>query len=239
MLKKMGSVLIDEGEGASAKRLLGEGTHLDPFVLFDEYIVPPHAKFPLHGHGGFEAVQFLMEGGTEYRDNQDNRGSITALGARRFVPGPGFQHSEHPADSTTTRGYLLWIKLSSKKGMVDTAYQQADPSDVPLVLEDGFRKRTILGPDSPLDTNGRVVFKHIISTENGILNVYVKRNQNGFVYLSKGGLSLDRIGIGPGEGLRLEEGRVHSFDVKAGSELVYAVGDRLRESIVQNGGFVR
>ncbi|MGA1822090.1 MAG: pirin family protein [Thermoplasmatota archaeon] len=239
MLKKISSVLFDEGTGARANRLLGEGVHLDPFVLFDEYIIPPDGGFPLHGHGGFEAVQFLMEGGTEYRDNMDNRGIIGALGARKFVPGIGFQHSEYPSDGVATRGYLLWIKLSSAIGNPGTDYTQAGPGEIPLAVEDGFRKRTILGPGSPLRTFGNITFKHILSTETGSLNVYVRRGQNGFVYLSRGSLSLDRITLERGEGLVLEEGRVHTIEVSSGSEIVYAAGYRTNEAIIQDGGFVR
>jgi len=39
--------------------------------------------------------------------------------------------------------------------------------------------------------------------------------------------------------LRLEEGRVHSIDIGVGTEFVYAVGDRIDEPIVQDGGYVR
>jgi len=239
MLEKMDSREIEEGSGARAYRLLGEGIHLDHFVLFDEYFIPSDASFPMHGHGGFEGVQFLMEGGTEYKDNHDNHGIITSMGARRFSAGPGFQHSEHPISDGPTRGYLLWIKLPSGNGWEKTTYQQMEPREIPLVVEDGFRKRTIVGRGSSMDTRVRVIFKHIISIENGVMNIYVKRRQNGFIYLSRGRISLDRIDLKPGDGLRLEEGRVHSIDIGVGTEFVYAVGDRIDEPIVQDGGYVR
>ncbi|MDG6224612.1 MAG: pirin family protein [Candidatus Thermoplasmatota archaeon] len=228
---------VEEGIGAVARRLFpGEGIgHLDPFVLFDEYMIEPGARFPMHPHTGFEGIQYLIEGSTYYRDSLGNEGTIVAGGARRFLTGLGFEHLEEPRSEAMTRGYLLWINLPrANKGMAPN-YQQASPERIERSFKDGVMISTVLGEGTALPSITPVRMQHLTMTKGSGFEISIEEGFNSFVYLSDGHLDLSGLDVEGGKGVILADNADYTLEAIDGSEAVFVSGRRINERIIQRG----
>lgn len=228
---------IEEGQGASALRFLGEGTYLDPFVLFDDYSIPQDAYFPLHPHSGFEGFQFLVEGSTRYEDGYGNIGTIGPGGARRFLCRDGFEHSERPLNGLEVKGFLLWVRVPRGGPRVPSIYGQVTSEEIPFRNEGGLNVRTVVGAGSPM---GSIVpFSMEVIEGSGALKLDLSDNENAFLYISKGSALLGKMPVNPGQGL-LFRGQLSSrIAISQGSLAVLARGRAMGGDIVQEGPFVR
>lgn len=240
MVKKISPILMDEGVGAKAYRLIpSNGHHMDPFVIFDEYFVYPDSSFPMHPHGGFEGFQMLMEGSTEYKDNLGNEGLIEAGDVRRFVAGPGFQHSEYPISEETVRGYLLWIKLPHNKRSIPSFFQELHGDEVHRKEDDVSIQTTIFGEGGHMETYTPAVFKHFIFKGDSEMKFELTSGWSGFVYVSSGSATVCTVKMENREGVILDPGETCDMTIEAGTEMVIIKGRMLDEEIVQNGHYVR
>lgn len=231
---------VDEGDGAKALRMIPfKGRHLDPFVIFDEYFVEPSASFPMHPHGGFEGFQFLMEGATKYEDDQGNLGRIGKGEIRRFVPGPGFQHSEYPEPEEIVRGYLLWMKLPNDYEPERSIFQELHEKEVMVIEDDLTRTTLIFGEGAPLETITPAVFKHIIFKTDHFLELELASGWSGFVYVSKGLARVCGELVKERTGIILDQGCTCHIDGSEGTEMVFVRGKMLGERIIQDGHYVR
>jgi hypothetical protein len=227
---------VVEGKGAQALRILGEGVHHDPFVLFDDYVVPPDASFPMHPHNGFEGFQYLFEGSTLFEDLKGNSGSIGPGGARRFVCTGGFNHSERPLDGLAARGALLWVKLPSEKRDSAQLYQQASSGELPLREEGGMRIRTVVGSGSVL---GSVIPVSMEVVEGaGQLRYGLDECENGLIYVRTGEVIVEGQTINSGEGLAIFGPVDMAISARGPAVMVVVKGSRIGEPIVQEGGDV-
>jgi redox-sensitive bicupin YhaK (pirin superfamily) len=240
-LLKNSPILEDEGVGARAKRFLpGRIGHLDPFVIFDEYQISQGSFFPEHPHRGFEGFQVLMEGRTLYSDNQGNEGAIDPGDVRRFVAGSGFKHSERPDYRGNVRGYLLWVKIPSKKRYTPIIFREERSSDIPAVEVDGLKIRTLIGEGSPVDTFTPVQWSLIENKgEDGHLTISKSEEENGFIYVSSGRAETGNSVIEKEEGAVIEGEGGLELRIGKGTEMVFIKGRRIGEPIVQEGHLVR
>jgi redox-sensitive bicupin YhaK (pirin superfamily) len=126
------------------------GQHLDPFVLFDDFAVTPPAGFPEHPHRGFEAFTYMLDGTFHHRDNLGNESSVSSGGVQLFTSGRGARHSEMPGEARPNRGLQLWINLPARLKKMPPAYAAVAPRDVPEETARGVRRRTVVGPGSPV-----------------------------------------------------------------------------------------
>jgi len=231
---------IDEGDGARALRLIPRGKeHMDPFVLFDEYFIDPSASFPMHPHGGFEGYQFLIAGSTEYNDNLGNRGVIGKGEMRRFVPGPGFEHSEYPRSQDFVRGYLVWLKLPFSRKDTPTRFQELHEGEVTRDDNGIAVITTIFGEGSPFEPHTPAVFKHYIFKKEHSMKFDITTGWSGFIYVSKGEVNACGLELEDREGAIFEPGENCELVIDAGAEMVLLRGRMLNEEIVQEGHFVR
>lgn len=241
LVKVVQAESVEEGKGALARRLFpnSEFGHLDPFVLFDEYFIDPSASFPMHGHGGFEGIQYLAEGSTLYRDNKGNEGWIDAGGARRFLAGKGFEHMEQPRPGTLARGFLLWINLPSRFKRMSTSYQQLTPDNLPRSVKDGIMVTTVLGDDSPLQSVTPTVMRHLTMTADSSIRIPTKDDHNSFLFLADGSADVSGLELSEGSGVVLADNSDYTLKALSGSEVMFVSGKRLGQRIVQDEGFVR
>jgi len=241
LVKTVKAETVEEGSGAIASRLFpnSEFGHLDPFVLFDEYLIEPSAYFPMHPHSGFEGIQFLAEGATLYKDNLGNEGTITAGGARRFLTGLGFEHLEEPVSSVVTRGFLLWINLPRQFKTMSPSYMQLSPSEIPRRIEDGVMAATVLGEGSPFRTITPTTMLHLTMTEGSSFPLSVEEDTNSFVYLAQGSADLSGLEVEPGSGVVLADNSDYVLEALEGSEAVFVSGKRIHERIVHRGHIVK
>jgi hypothetical protein len=91
-------VTMTEGAGATVRRLfpVPGRRELDPFLVFDEFFVPPGAGFPPHAHEGFEAITYLFAGAFRHEDNFGNKTTV----------GPGGRSDSRRGAASCTRRCL-------------------------------------------------------------------------------------------------------------------------------------
>ncbi|MCU0799120.1 MAG: pirin family protein [Candidatus Thermoplasmatota archaeon] len=228
---------IEEGEGASALRFLGEGIHLDPFVLFDEYTVPHDAFFPMHPHSGFEGFQFLLEGSTRYEDGYGNVGTIGPGGARRFLCTDGFKHSERPQNGLEVKGILLWVRLPKGELEISRTYRQVAPEEIPVRYEGGLKVRTVVGTPSSLGSLVPITME--IMEGSGTLDLELSGPENAFIYVSRGRALAGEMSADPGEGLLFRGPLSSRIAIAHGALAVLARGKAMGGHFVQEGPFVK
>jgi redox-sensitive bicupin YhaK (pirin superfamily) len=237
MVRSVTARRIEEGEGATALRLLGEGTHLDPFVLFDDYTIPIDASFPFHPHSGFEGFQFLMEGSTRYEDDRGNVGVIGPGGARRFLCTEGFRHSERPVGEATVRGFLLWVRLPRGIAQPSRLFRQVSRDDIPVSSDDGLRVRTVVGPGSPLGSS--VPFSFEVLERVGTLDLHLEEGENCLVHVSSGSASFNGAVARKGEGLLMNGPLRGVLAITERSVAALVKGRALGGFFIQDGPNVR
>lgn len=128
-----------DGAGVKLTRFIGRTDlqELDPFLMLDvfesdnpnDYI----AGFPPHPHRGFETVTYLLNGRMRHEDNQGHQGTLESGGVQWMTAGRGIIHSEMPEqENGLLRGIQLWINLPQKAKMIEPAYQEYSPSQLPV-----------------------------------------------------------------------------------------------------------
>jgi redox-sensitive bicupin YhaK (pirin superfamily) len=155
VVQRIAPSLTRDGAGVKLARLMGARAlpMLDPFLLLDEFgSTEPRdylAGFPDHPHRGFETVTILLEGSVEHRDSVGNRGLLAPGGLQWMTAGRGIVHSEMPrpygADSTTVRGFQLWVNLPAAHKWTAPRYQDLPSSDIPEVTLGDGRVRVLAG----------------------------------------------------------------------------------------------
>lgn len=217
-------------------RVLGDGSHHDPFVLFDDYIVPSDASFPLHSHSGFEGFQYLFEGSTLFEDRKGISGAIGPGGARRFVCTGDFEHSERPLGGIDAKGVLLWVKLPAGLRSMPQLYRQSDAGSLPLREEGGLSVRTVVGKGSPLGSVLPLTMEIVEGA--GRFRTEFGPRENGLLYVRSGSVRFDGRGSVAGQGYAIDGPCSLDLEASVPTVMVIARGERTMEAIVQSGGHI-
>ncbi|HEY1900695.1 MAG TPA: pirin family protein, partial [Steroidobacteraceae bacterium] len=129
-----------DGAGVKLTRLIGQPalTDLDPFLLLDEFGTDQPgdyiAGFPAHPHRGFETVTYMLDGRMRHKDNHGHEGVLVPGAVQWMTAGRGIVHSEMPEQQAgRMRGFQLWLNLPAAAKMVDPAYQEFGPEQIPSV----------------------------------------------------------------------------------------------------------
>jgi len=155
VIRKTKGIKASDGAGVSLTRIIGspELAEFDPFLMLDyfestnpnDYI----AGFPPHPHRGFETVTYLLAGKMRHKDNQGHEGVIEAGGVQWMTAGKGIIHSEMPEqENGLLQGFQLWVNLPSHAKMVEPAYQEFSPQDIPVKSLNGVSQKVIAGENS-------------------------------------------------------------------------------------------
>ena len=156
VLSVVKGVPASDGAGVRMTRLLGtqQAQMFDPFLMLDFFNSDDSADymagFPDHPHRGFETVTYMLEGRMRHGDNKGNSGVIETGGIQWMRAGSGLVHSEMP-EQTEGRmsGFQLWVNLPSQLKMSPPAYQEFDPTRIPVeTREGGVQVKAIAGRTS-------------------------------------------------------------------------------------------
>ena len=229
-----------EGEGAEVRRLFPvQGfMNYDPFVLWDDFTVPPTAGFPDHPHRGFEGVTYLFEGSMQHTDNLNNISTVQPGGLQRFTAGRGIIHSEMPSQGGTTRGIQLWVNLSLAHKQVDPDYQQVNADDVPEYAVSGGIVRELAGEHSPLHLRTAVRYLDVQLDADGRFAEVMPENFRGFIYMVEGSAGFNGQTLSDGQALFYDgENRIDAVAIKA-SRFMVCFGQPHGEPIYQHGSYV-
>lgn len=176
-----------EGSGARVLRPFpgSQLTHVDPFVLMDEFFVDPSAGFPEHPHRGFEAVTYMLEGGFVHEDSAGNRATVSQGGLQRITMGKGIKHSESPATDGETHGIQLWVNLPRNKKEIEPGYEVVPKEELPVENQGGIRTKTLIDENSGPGLQTDVEYREI-ELNDAEFTWRVRENLRGFIYVIDG-----------------------------------------------------
>jgi len=242
------SVEQAEGKGARVRRSIGrsELPNLDPFLLLDEFRVPPPGGFPDHPHRGFETVTYMLSGAFCHEDFCGHKGIINVGDLQWMTAGKGIMHCEMPvAGDEIPHGLQLWVNLSAKDKMIEPSYQELLDKDVPKVDKEGIHVCVIAGESfgvsSPVLTRTPTMYLNFTLQPNTKLSQNIPEEYNAFVYTLEGTAEYgsNKHKSGPHHTLVLGKGL--KLEVETKSEVARFVligGKPLNEPVVSRGPFV-
>jgi len=253
--KTVTGVPATDGAGVKLKRVIGTPAldMLDPFLMLDEFgSDDPEswiAGFPEHPHRGFETVTIMLEGRVRHADSVGNRGTLEAGDAQWMTAGRGIIHSEMPerADGRL-RGFQLWANLPGKLKMSPPRYQDIPATRIATAQNAGAIVRAIageaFGAKGAAATLIPLRLLDVAIASDAAFEIEVPDAHSCFVYVYEGTLrGKDRDGqvCEPikGELAVLEgSGAVQLFGGSAGTKLLFADGEPIREAVARYGPFV-
>jgi quercetin 2,3-dioxygenase len=192
-----------EGKGVTVYRTIASPgfSHLDPFLLLDEFVISPHAKdagFPDHPHRGFETVTYMLSGQMRHADNAGNAGVIGPGAVQWMTAGRGVVHSEMPESDgdkgDDIRGMQIWVNLAAREKMKAPYYQDIDSAEIPTVkLSEHSWVRVIAGEfdghKSPVSGIAiRPLYLDINLAAGESIQVPVVADHQAFIYVIEGAL---------------------------------------------------
>ena len=229
-----------EGEGAEVNRLfpIRGFMNFDPFVLWDDFTVPPASGFPDHPHRGFEAVTYIFEGSMQHKDNLGNESTVEPGGLQRFTAGKGIIHSEMPSPGSTTRGIQMWVNLPRSLKQEDPAYQQVDTDAVPVRPVDGGTVRELAGQGSPLQLKTPVCYLDVQLDSGGQFIEKMPDEFRGFVYMVEGAATGNGNAVAMGSALFYEGEATVDVSADEACRFMVCFGRPHGEPIYQHGTYV-
>jgi redox-sensitive bicupin YhaK (pirin superfamily) len=237
---KVSAIETEEGAGARVRRLFPTPrlSHIDPFVLLDEFYVNPPAAFPDHPHRGFEALTYMLEGAFHHRDNMGNDSIVSTGGAQRFSAGRGIVHAELPGSPYLSHGLQLWINLPLRLKGMEPDYQQVEPSAFPERKTKNFCVRTIVGKDSPVQTHTPMRYMDVTLEPGAAFEDEIPLDWHALIYVLEKRVHINRDELVPGEALVLEQGGRVKATTGEKARFVLIAGKPHGEPIHQHGSFV-
>ncbi|MFW6040294.1 MAG: pirin family protein [Thermoplasmatota archaeon] len=230
-----------EGKGAKVKRLFPTKyfSHLDPFVLLDEFFVESDKGFPTHPHGGFEAITYMVDGYFRHKDNLGNDSTIGPGGLQRFTAGHRIEHSEMPRKGKACHGFQLWINLPKRLKDIEPSYQKVDSDVIPdKKISDGNIK-ILVGDNSPTKLNTDVLYQDIHLRERSSLEIKLSKNHNNLFYIYRGKITIDNFAdLGRSTGFIPRDIDKITIESDEGGRLLFISGKPHNQKINLRGSFV-
>lgn len=210
----------------------------DPFVLVDDFHVPPEASFPEHPHRGFEIITYMVQGGFAHRDSTGLEVACRAGGVMRITCGRGVSHSEYPLGDELTRGLQLWVNLPRRlKGLPPEA-EAREPSDVPERTFTGGRARVVAGEGGAVQLHTPIRYVDLEFAGGGTWREELGADWTGILYVLEGAVHLgdERVARQSVAVVRGEPG----VEIRAAlpARAAWIAGPRQREAIRMYGPFV-
>jgi len=230
---------MQDGDGARIKRLfpINGLRNIDPFVLFDEFLVDK-GGFPLHPHRGFEAITYMLEGSFSHKDNFGNEGEIEAGEAQMFTAGKGMKHSEMPGTKGMNRGFQIWINLPKKLKQIDPAYAKFSKEQLPVQEFAGGKVRTVVGQGSPLILQTEALVVDVELNPDNLYKFMIPQEFVGLIYVHEGDLNWNDKILKAGEALVLPENSELVVSSETRSKFLILSGKPHKETIYQHGPYV-
>jgi quercetin 2,3-dioxygenase len=156
--------------------------------------------FGTHSHRDMEIVTYVLEGEVEHRDSLGTNTVIPAGDLQRMTAGTGIQHSElNPSPSQSLHLLQIWI-LPEARGL-SPGYEQR-------TISDRTRGRLSLVASH---TAGDAVVKinqdvdlYIGSLNRGqSVEKEIAAGRKAYAHLARGGVSLNGIALGEGDGAKI------------------------------------
>mmetsp|Transcript_7546 Transcript_7546/g.11198 ORF Transcript_7546/g.11198 Transcript_7546/m.11198 type:complete len:293 (-) Transcript_7546:87-965(-) len=246
-------LMTSEGSGAKVNRVIGNGRirMWDPFLLLDDFQIPPSAGFPNHPHRGIQTLTYVREGEVTHGDNMGNKGTLTPGAAQLLTSGSGIIHSEFPGKELA-KGMQLWINIPKRLKMTDPSYQDFKAHEIPQVpLNDGSFLRVILGESHGAKAVIESIctplkYVHYELKPQAVVKDSVPAKHQGFIFVRHGKILV----TGESQKIELKEGFVLPFEEikdqehfeisnsSSNAEVYFVSGIPLHEPVASGGPFV-
>jgi hypothetical protein len=176
-----------EGSGARVLRPFpgSQLSHVDPFVLMDEFFVDPSAGFPEHPHRGFEAITYMLSGGFAHEDSAGNRATVGKGGLQRITMGSGIKHSESPVGDGESHGIQLWVNLPQDLKNAEPGYEIVPEDELRTEIDNGVKTKTLVNETTGPEIKTFVEYRDI-ELENASFSWPVRSDLQGFIYVIDG-----------------------------------------------------
>lgn len=240
-----------DGAGVKLRRVLTSEHHhrLDPWLMLDEFGSDKAedyiAGFPPHPHRGFETITYMLAGCMEHQDNRGHKGVVEAGGVQWMCAGKGIIHSEMPAQQAgLMRGFQFWLNLPREQKMLEPAWADIAPDDIPVFCGQGFSVKVIAGSFAQLSgpiqreaTQPRIL--DVALTHDRMLSFDMTAGHAAFCYVYDGAIDVGERRLQAAEmGILSQEGDRFVPSAQANSRFLLVSGRPLLEPIVASGPFV-
>lgn len=240
--KKLVAEVKPEGDGAQVKRLFptSEFSHLDPFVLLDEFSVEAPNRFSKHEHRGFEAITYMLSGSFVHEDNLGNKSKVKAGGIQSFNAGKGIKHSEAPGEEEGhSHGIQLWVNLPREEKQSEPVYQKFSAGEIPEQEDKNLKIRTIAGPGSKLELRADIIFQDVELKQEADYNIQLDRENQAVIYMIEGEIRAEE-NLQAGEGFILApQSELEVKGIDSSSRFIFLAGKPLDQQIEIQGSFVK
>jgi hypothetical protein len=182
-----------------------ERTTVGPFIFFDQMgpaHLPPGEGVDVrpHPHINLATVTYLFAGAIDHRDSLGTFQTIEPGAVNLMTAGRGIVHSERsPAGQRPggpeLSGIQTWLALPSDKEEIDPAFEHVDAWDLPMIHDNGFAARIIMGSlwgeTSPVTQHSPTIYAEVLLTAGGApLPIEAEADERA-VYLVDGDLDLN------------------------------------------------
>lgn len=187
-------------------------------VINEDYI-EGGAGFPTHGHRDMEIITYVIEGALRHEDTLGNSAVIRPGEVQYMCAGAGIMHSEsNPLQDETTHIYQIWI-LPDRKGR-QLRYEQKSfakemaSGRLTLVVSHDGRQGSIR-----MNQNAALYIGKLGAGEK--LEMSVASGRYGWLQVVKGGLMVNRVEVGAGDGLSIADEPVLNVDARSPGEFLF------------------
>lgn len=180
--------------------------------------VEPGMGFGTHPHRDMEIFSYVLEGALEHRDSMGNGSVIRPGDVQMMSAGTGISHSEfNPSQRDIVHFLQIWIVPDRLR--VAPRYQQKNFAEA----EKRGRLRLIISPDAAEGSLGvyqdtRAYTGLFDGTERAEFELAA--NRHAYVHVARGALRINDIGMAEGDGARIRDPGVLTFDGGKGAEVL-------------------
>lgn len=251
VLRLIRGIPASDGAGISLNRVIGTTglPDADPFLLFDE-LRCEDAKaytegFPSQPYRGFEAITYMVAGRLRHNDNKGHDGLIGPGGVQWLTAASGLMQTEMPVPQDgALQGFQIWLNLPASEKRLAPAYRDFAARDIPAVIFEQAEVRLLagqfhglLGPVTPPSTQPFIV--DVILGDEGEISLPIPEGNEGFVYVFKGGVAIERTLVNAGQAGFLSSGsRLDLVAGQMGARALVVTARPIGEPVVRHGPFV-
>lgn len=177
--------------------------HLGSLRVFNDDVVEPSTGFPTHPHEEMEIITIVLDGEMTHRDSMGNTAIIKAGDVQRMSAGTGITHSEYNLSYKPVHFYQIWIFPNKFKTKPSYDQKSFDPL---------LWKNKLFPVASGQNIPDTVTFQADATIYRADLDPGMKLNfksghdRCAFIYLTKGGLSLNDLLMAETDQARIENG---------------------------------
>ena len=185
--------------------------------VFNDDVVAPGTGFPTHPHEEMEIVTLVLDGEMTHADSMGNRTVIRAGDVQRMSAGTGPMHSEYNLADRPVRFYQIWI-FPDASGL--------EPSYDQKTFDAAQWRNRLFAVASGQGIPNAVTFHTDASIYRASLDAgrdLVFERTGGrrvFVYVTRGGLSIQGLAVGAKDQARVDVEEPLSIRAERDSEFV-------------------